>query len=289
MTVNEKYKNRKRLPPWMKMQMPGGITYSKVKNLVNRHNLNTICISGNCPNIGECWSRGTATFMILGNVCTRNCKFCGVETGKPGPVDWNEPERIARSVQIMGLKHCVITSVDRDDLDDGGSELWAVTIREIKRINPEITLEVLIPDFRGREEDIYRVIKEKPEVISHNLETVERLTKVIRSGADYYRSLKVIQTISESGITSKSGIMIGLGETMEEVLLVMDNLLEADCRVMTIGQYLQPSQYHWPVKEYIEPGIFLQLKTTGLKKGFRFVESSPLVRSSYCAEKHVGG
>ena len=289
MTVNEKYKNRKRLPPWMKMQMPGGVTYSKVKNLVNRHNLNTICISGNCPNIGECWSRGTATFMILGNVCTRNCKFCGVKTGKPEPVDWNEPDRIARSVQIMGLKHCVITSVDRDDLDDGGSELWAVTIREIKRINPEITLEVLIPDFRGREEDIYRVIKEKPEVISHNLETVERLTKVIRSGADYYRSLKVIQTISESGITSKSGIMLGLGETMEEVLLVMDNLLEADCRVMTIGQYLQPSQYHWPVKEYIEPEIFLQLKITGLKKGFRFVESSPLVRSSYCAEKHVGG
>jgi lipoyl synthase len=288
MTVNEKYKNRKRLPPWMKMQMPGGVTYSKVKNLVNRHNLNTICISGNCPNIGECWSRGTATFMILGNVCTRNCKFCGVETGKPEPVDWNEPERIARSVQIMGLKHCVITSVDRDDLDDGGSELWAVTIREIKRINPEITLEVLIPDFRGREEDIYRVIKEKPEVISHNLETVERLTKVIRSGADYYRSLKVIRTISESGITSKSGIMLGLGETMEEVLLVMDNLLDADCRVMTIGQYLQPSQYHWPVEEYIEPEIFLQLKITGLKKGFRFVESSPLVRSSYCAEKHVG-
>jgi len=289
MSVNEKYKNRKRLPPWMKMQMPGGVTYSKVKNLANRHNLNTICMSGNCPNIGECWGRGTATFMILGNICTRNCKFCGVETGKPRPVDWNEPERIARSVQIMGLKHCVITSVDRDDLDDGGSELWAITIREIKRINPEITLEVLIPDFRGHEEDIYRVIKERPEVISHNLETVERLTKVIRSGADYYRSLKVIRTVSDSGITSKSGIMLGLGETMEEVLLVMDDLLEADCRVMTIGQYLQPSQFHWPVKEYIEPEIFLQLKTTGLNKGFRFVESSPLVRSSYCAEKHIGG
>jgi len=287
MSVKEKYKNRKRLPPWMKMQMPGGAGYSKVKNLVSRHDLNTICVSGNCPNIGECWGRGTATFMILGNICTRNCKFCGVETGRPGPVDWNEPERIASSVKIMGLRHCVITSVDRDDLDDGGSELWAATIREIKRINPETTLEVLIPDFCGRDEDIYRVMKEKPEVISHNLETVERLTKVIRSGADYHRSLKVIRTISEGGIDSKSGIMLGLGETMEEVLNVMDDLLEAGCRIMTIGQYLQPSQDHWPVTDFIEPEKFLQLKKIGIDKGFRFVESSPLVRSSYCAEKHV--
>jgi lipoic acid synthetase len=288
MAVAEKYKNRKRLPPWMKMQMPGGVNYSRIKNLASRHNLNTICMSGNCPNIGDCWGRGTATFMILGNICTRNCKFCGVKTGRPGPVDWNEPERIAESVRIMGLKHCVITSVDRDDLDDGGSELWAMTIREIKRINPETTLEVLIPDFRGREEDIFRVINEKPEVISHNLETVERLTKVIRTGADYHRSLKMIRTISDSGIISKSGIMLGLGETMEEVLTVMDDLLQADCRVMTIGQYLQPSQDNWPVKEYIEPEKFEQLRTIGLEKGFRFVESSPLVRSSYCAEKHVG-
>ncbi len=270
------------------MQMPGGVNYSRIKNLASRHNLNTICMSGNCPNIGDCWGRGTATFMILGNICTRNCKFCGVKTGRPGPVDWNEPERIAESVRIMGLKHCVITSVDRDDLDDGGSELWAMTIREIKRINPETTLEVLIPDFRGREEDIFRVINEKPEVISHNLETVERLTKVIRTGADYHRSLKMIRTISDSGIISKSGIMLGLGETMEEVLTVMDDLLQADCRVMTIGQYLQPSQDNWPVKEYIEPEKFEQLRTIGLEKGFRFVESSPLVRSSYCAEKHVG-
>lgn len=288
MPVREKYKNRKRLPPWMKMQMPGGVTYSKVKNLVNRYNLNTICMSGNCPNIGECWGRGTATFMILGNICTRNCKFCSVKTGKPEPVDWDEPERIARSVQIMGLKHCVITSVDRDDLDDGGSELWAVTIREIKRLNPGTTLEVLIPDFRGNEKDICRVIEERPEVISHNLETVERLTKIIRSGADYHRSLKVVRTISDNGITSKSGIMLGLGESMEEVLTAMDDLRVANCRVLTIGQYLQPSQYHWPVKDYIEPEKFIQLKMIGLEKGFTFVESSPLVRSSYCAEKHVG-
>jgi lipoyl synthase len=288
MDVKEKYKNRKRLPPWMKMQMPVGITYSKVKNLVSRNHLNTICMSGNCPNIGDCWSRGTATFMILGDICTRNCKFCNVKTGRPGPVDWTEPERIARSVQIMGLTHCVITSVDRDDLDDGGSGIWAATIREVKRINPGTTLEVLIPDFQGHEEKIFRVIKEKPEVISHNLETVERLTKIIRSGSDYWRSLKVIRIIANSGITSKSGIMLGLGETIEEVILTMDDLLYAGCRVMTIGQYLQPSKDHWPVTDYIEPEKFQQLGKIGLNKGFRFVESSPLVRSSYCAEKHVG-
>ena len=288
MSVREKYKDRKRLPPWMKMQMPGGINYSRIKNLVSRHNLTTICMSGNCPNIGECWGKGTATFMILGNICTRNCKFCGVETGKPDPVDWIEPEKIARSIQIMGLKHCVITSVDRDDLEDGGSELWARTIREIKKFNPGTTMEVLIPDFRGKEEDIQRVIDEKPEVISHNIETVERLTRVIRSGADYHRSLKVIRTISDSGITSKSGIMLGLGETFDEVIGAMDDLLEVNCHVLTIGQYLQPSQENWPVREYIDPDQFMHLKAIGLEKGFRFVESSPLVRSSYCAEKHVG-
>jgi lipoic acid synthetase len=286
--VEGKYKNRKRLPPWMKMQMPGGINYSRVKNIVKGHNLNTICMSGNCPNIGECWGRGTATFMILGNICTRNCRFCGVETGKPNPVDWSEPVRIARSVQIMGLKHCVITSVDRDDLEDGGSELWAMTIREIKRINPQTTMEVLIPDFRGNEKDINRIINEKPDVISHNIETVERLTKVIRSSADYNRSLKVVKTVSDSGITSKSGLMLGLGESLSEVLTTMDDLLEVNCRVMTIGQYLQPSADNWPVSKYYEPEIFERLKTIGIHKGFRVVESSPLVRSSYSAEKHVG-
>jgi len=288
MSVREEYKNRKRLPPWMRMQMPGGFNYSRIKNLVSSHNLNTICISGNCPNIGECWSRGTATFMILGNICTRNCKFCGVGTGRPAPVDWSEPERIALSVQIMGLKHCVITSVDRDDLEDGGSELWAKTIREIKRVNQETTMEVLIPDFKGKEEDVHRVIAENPEVISHNIETIERLTRIIRSGADYHRSLKVVRMISDGGITSKSGIMLGIGETFEEVLGAMDDLLNANCHVLTIGQYLQPSQNNWPVSEYIHPEQFVKLKAIGLEKGFRFVESSPLVRSSYCAEKHVG-
>lgn len=288
MDIKEINNDRKRLPPWMKMQMPAGVTYSKVKNLVSRNQLNTICMSGNCPNIGDCWSRGTATFMILGDVCTRNCKFCNVKTGRPGLVDWNEPERIARSVQIMGLKHCVITSVTRDDLDDGGSGIWAGTIREVKRINPETTIEVLIPDFQGHEEDILRVISEKPEVISHNLETVERLTGIIRSGADYRRSMKVIGIIADSGTTSKSGIMLGLGETTEEVITTMDDLLNAGCRVLTIGQYLQPSKDHWPVTDYIEPEKFRQFETIGLNKGFRFVESSPLVRSSYCAEKHVG-
>lgn len=270
------------------MQMPQGETYSKVKNLVNRYHLHTICSSGNCPNIGDCWGRGTATFMILGDICTRNCKFCGVETGRPKPVDWDEQERVARSVKIMGLKHCVITSVDRDDLEDGGSALWAATIREVKRVNPDTTMEVLIPDFQGHEEDIHRIIGENPEVISHNLETVERLTKIIRSGADYRRSLRVIRIISTSGIVSKSGIMLGLGETKEEILQTMDDLLDAGCKVMTIGQYLQPTLDHWPVIDYVRPEVFLEYEEIGLEKGFRFLESSPLVRSSYCAEKHVG-
>jgi lipoic acid synthetase len=276
------------LPPWLKMQMPEGETYSKIKNLVNSHHLHTICTSGNCPNIGDCWGRGTATFMILGDVCTRNCRFCGVKTGRPEPVDWDEPERVARSVKVMRLKHCVITSVDRDDLEDGGSALWAATIREVKRVNPGTTMEVLIPDFMGHKKDLYRIIEEKPEVISHNLETVERLTKIIRNKADYRRSLDVIQTISETGIVSKSGIMLGLGETGEEVIQTMDDLLAAGCRVMTIGQYLQPSLSHWPVTDYIRPEIFSEYEKTGLEKGFRFVESSPLVRSSFHAEKHVG-
>jgi len=270
------------------MQMPKGETYSKIKNLVNRHHLHTICTSGNCPNIGDCWGRGTATFMILGDICTRNCKFCGVKTGRPEPVDWNEPERVARSVKIMGLKHCVITSVDRDDIEDGGSALWAATIREVKRVNPGTTMEVLIPDFMGQKKDLYRIIEEKPEVISHNLETVERLTKIIRSRADYHRSLDVIRIISETGIVSKSGIMLGLGETGEEVIQTMDDLLAAGCRVMTIGQYLQPSLSHWPVTDYVRPEIFSEYEKIGLEKGFRFVESSPLVRSSFHAEKHVG-
>ncbi len=280
--------NRQRLPRWMKMKMPRGENYSKVKNLVSQHGLHTICTSGNCPNIGECWNRGTATLMILGDICTRNCKFCGVKTGKPLPVDAEEPQRVARSVQVMGLKHCVITSVDRDDLPDLGASAWAETIHEVKKLNPETKLEVLIPDFQGKKELIELVVDAKPEVISHNLETVERLTPQIRSAAQYRRSLEVIRIIAESGLVAKSGIMLGLGETEDEVLQTMDDLLAVGCKVMTIGQYLAPTLDHLPVSEYISPGQFERYRTTGIGKGFSFVESSPLVRSSYRAEKHAG-
>jgi len=280
-------KNNKRLPRWMKMQMPKGESYSKVKNTVKKHNLNTICTSGNCPNIGECWNRGTATFMILGEICTRSCKFCGVKTGKPLPVDWNEPERLAESVRLMNVKHCVITSVDRDDLKDGGAAFWAETIKKIKEVNSETTVETLIPDFDNVKENIEKVIKAKPEVISHNLETVERLTPQIRSRAKYRRSLQVIKQIAESGLVAKSGIMLGLGEKREEILKTMDDLLAVGCKVMTIGQYLAPSVDHMAVEEYITPERFDEYKKIGLEKGFKFVESSPLVRSSYRAENHI--
>ena len=280
-------KGRERLPRWMKMQLPKGESYSKVKNLVTQHHLNTICTSGNCPNIGECWNRGTATFMILGDICTRNCKFCGVTTGKPLPPDAEEPWRIAESVHIMQLKHAVITSVDRDDLPDLGAGFWKQTIGEVKRQNPETKIEVLIPDFQGRKELIQHVIEAAPEVISHNMETVERLTPQIRSAAKYQTSLEVIRYIAASGIVAKSGIMLGLGETESEVLQVMDDLLAAGCKVMTIGQYLAPTLNHIQVKEYITPEQFERYRTIGLEKGFTFVESSPLVRSSYRAELHA--
>ena len=279
--------SRPRLPRWMKMKMPKGESYSKVKNLVNQHGLHTICTSGNCPNIGECWNRGTATFMILGDICTRNCKFCGVKTGKPLPIDPEEPKRVAESVQLMQLKHAVITSVDRDDLPDLGASAWAETIREVKKINPNTKLEVLIPDFQGRTELILQVAEAKPEVISHNLETVERLSPEIRSAAKYQRSLDVISTIARTGLVAKSGIMLGLGETEEEVIQTMDDLLNAGCKVMTIGQYLAPTISHIPVKKYIEPEQFEKYRTIALEKGFAFVESSPLVRSSYRAEMHA--
>jgi lipoic acid synthetase len=279
-------KGRERLPRWMKMQLPKGESYSRVKNLVNEHKLHTICTSGNCPNIGECWNRGTATFMILGDICTRNCKFCGVTTGKPLAPDTEEPHRIAESVRIMQLKHAVITSVDRDDLSDLGAGFWAETIREVKKLNPEI--EVLIPDFQGKTELIQKVIKAAPEVISHNMETVERLTPQIRSAAKYKTSLEVLRYIATSGIVAKSGIMLGLGETEAEVLQVMDDLRAVGCKVMTIGQYLAPTLCHIQVKEYITPEQFEKYRTIGLEKGFSFVESSPLVRSSYRADAHVG-
>ncbi len=285
--MNDKLNGRQRLPRWMKMKLPKGENYSRVKNLVTKHELHTICTSGNCPNIGECWNRGTATFMILGEICTRNCKFCGVKTGKPLSIDPNEPKRVADSIRIMQLKHAVITSVDRDDLTDLGADIWAETIYEIKKANPETKLEVLIPDFQGKKELILQVADAKPEVISHNLETVERLTPEIRSAAKYKRSLDVISIIAESGAIAKSGIMLGLGETEEEILQTMDDLLAAGCKVMTIGQYLAPTKEHIPVKEYIHPDQFEKLRTIGLEKGFSFVESSPLVRSSYMAEAHA--
>lgn len=269
------------------MQMPKGKNYSEVKNLVNRHGLHTICTSGNCPNIGECWNRGTATFMILGDTCTRNCKFCGVTTGKPLPPDTDEPSRIARSVHTMQLRHAVITSVDRDDLADLGAGFWAQTIVEIKKQNPQTTLEVLIPDFQGKVSLIQKVIDAGPEVISHNMETVERLTPQIRSAAKYRTSLEVIRCIAASGRIAKSGIMLGLGETESEVVQTMDDLRAVGCKVMTIGQYLAPTLNHLPVKEYITPEQFERYRTIGLQKGFTFVESSPLVRSSYRAEAHV--
>ena len=280
-------KGRERLPRWMKMQLPKGESYSKVKNLVAQHQLHTICTSGNCPNIGECWNRGTATFMILGDICTRNCKFCGVTTGKPLPPDPAEPRRIAESVRIMQLKHAVITSVDRDDLSDLGAGFWAETIGEVKKLNPETKMEVLIPDFQGKAELIQKVIDAGPEVISHNMETVERLTPQIRSAAKYRTSLEVIRCIAASGIIAKSGIMLGLGETETEVLQVMDDLRAVGCKVLTIGQYLAPTLEHIQVKEYITPEQFERYRTIGLEKGFSFVESSPLVRSSYRADAHA--
>ena len=278
---------RQRLPSWMKMKMPMGANYSRIKNLVNTHGLHTICSSGNCPNIGECWNRGTATFMILGDICTRSCKFCGVKSGKPLPADPDEPDKIAGSVRLMDVRHCVITSVDRDDLPDQGAGIWAETIRKVKQVNPSTRIEVLIPDFRGNTELIQKVIDANPDVVSHNLETVERLTPEIRSAASYNRSLGVIRYIAGTAKTAKSGIMLGLGETYDEVLRTMDDLLEAGCSVMTIGQYLAPTLDHLPVVEYIHPDIFTEYRKIGFEKGFRFVESSPLVRSSYHAEEHA--
>jgi lipoic acid synthetase len=280
---------RERLPRWMKTQLPKGENYSKVKRLIADHHLNTICTSGNCPNKGECWNAGTASFMILGEKCTRNCRFCYVINDVPGPVDWLEPLRLAKTIQTLQLKHCVVTSVTRDDLPDGGAELWATTIRKIKELNPETTIETLIPDFNANPEFLQKVIDAAPEVISHNMETVRRLTPKIRSTARYDRSLKVISIISEAGIVSKSGIMVGLGEKEEEVLQTMHDLRAVGCKVVTIGQYLQPDSNLLPVQEYVTPEVFEKYRREGMKMGFSYVESSPLVRSSYHAERHVQG
>jgi lipoyl synthase len=278
---------RKRLPHWMKMKMPGGKLYMDVKEVVEKNKLHTICTSGNCPNIGECWAEGTATFMILGDVCTRACKFCAVKTGRPDSVDLNEPLRLVNSIRKMKVRHAVLTSVDRDDLQDKGSGSWADTIRVLKKELPELTMETLIPDFDAVPEWVQNVIDAAPEVISHNLETVRRLTPEIRSRAKYDTSLKVIKQISESGLVSKSGIMLGLGEREEEIIETMEDLIAVGCQVLTIGQYLQPTLDHMTVMEYITPETFENYRKIGLKKGFKYVESSPLVRSSYHAEKHI--
>jgi len=277
----------RRKPEWLKIKLAKDGEYLKVKQLMRQEGLHSICESGDCPNLGECWSKGTATFMILGDICTRACKFCAVTTGKPLAPDTNEAQRIARSIKLMHLKHCVITSVDRDDLPDLGASFWAETINIIKAENPSVTLEVLIPDFQGNAELVHQVAAAKPEIISHNLETVRRLTPDIRSRAKYDVSLTVLKAIAESGVVAKTGIMLGLGETREEILQTMDDALAHGCTILTIGQYLQPTKNNIPVVEYITPEVFAEYKQIGLEKGFKFVESGPLVRSSYHAEVHL--
>ena len=278
---------RVRKPEWLKISIGANERYTETKRIVESHCLHTICSSGRCPNMGECWGKGTATFMIAGDICTRSCKFCNTRTGRPLPLDPNEPLHVAESVALMKLSHAVITSVDRDDLPDLGAAHWAQTIREIKRLNPETTTEVLIPDFQGRKELVSQVIEAGPEIISHNMETVKRISPQVRSAANYHPSLEVIRQIAESGTTAKSGIMVGLGETPAEVEELMDDLITVGCKILTIGQYLQPTHKHYPVVAYITPEQFAIYKETGLKKGFEQVESAPLVRSSYHAEKHI--
>jgi lipoic acid synthetase len=274
-------------PKWLRVKLPTGENYRKVRGLVDEHKLHTICESGSCPNMGECWGEGTATFMILGNVCTRSCGFCGVQTGKPEPVDMFEPGRVANSVKIMGVKHAVITSVDRDDLKDGGSEIWAQTVRAIRQQSPGTTLETLIPDFAGYWDNLQVIIDVAPEIVSHNLETVRRLTKQVRIQAKYDRSLEVLFRLKKGGMRTKSGVMLGLGETEQEVIETMQDLRAVNVDILTLGQYLQPTPKHLPVAEFIEPEKFAFYQQLGLEMGFRFVESGPLVRSSYHAEKHL--
>lgn len=278
---------RVRKPEWLKISIGANERYTETKRIVESHCLHTICSSGRCPNMGECWGRGTATFMIGGNICTRSCKFCNTQTGRPLPLDPQEPTHVAESVRLMKLSHAVVTSVDRDDLPDLGAAHWAQTIAEIRRLNPETTLEVLIPDFQGRRELVEQVIEARPDIISHNMETVRRISPLVRSAARYDTSLEVIRQIAASGITAKSGIMVGLGETPAEVEELMDDLRAAGCQIMTIGQYLQPSHRHYPVAEYVTPEQFKRYEETGLAKGFTQVESGPLVRSSYHAEKSL--
>ncbi|MFM6944487.1 MAG: lipoyl synthase [Bacteroidota bacterium] len=278
---------RVKKPNWLRVKLPIGEEYKHVRNLVDTHKLHTICESGNCPNMGECWGAGTATFMILGNICTRSCGFCAVATGRPEAVDWDEPQRVAEAIHLMKVKHAVLTSVDRDELEDGGSIIWYNTIKAVRALNPETTMETLIPDFKGQWENLQRIIDAHPEVVSRNLETVERLTKKVRIQAKYHRSLEVIRRLKDGGMRTKSGIMLGLGEEKEEVLASMQSLVDNGCDVLTLGQYLQPTPKHLPVVRFVHPDEFEMYREEGYKMGFGHVESGPLVRSSYHAEKHL--
>jgi len=279
--------NRNRKPNWLKVQLPTGKSYKKIKDVVSNHKLHTICESGNCPNMGECWGAGTATFMILGNICTRSCGFCSVATGRPKEIDALEPENVAHSIKLMGIKHAVITSVDRDDLEDGGAIIWVETVNAVRRISPGTTMETLIPDFAGNWDNLQRIIDVAPEIVSHNLETVRRLTRQVRIQAKYDRSLEVLRRLEAGGMRVKSGIMLGLGETGNEIIETMQDIKDSGVSILTIGQYLQPTSKHLPVKEFVTPLKFDDYKEIGLRMGFRFVESAPLVRSSYHAEKHI--
>lgn len=278
---------RTKKPDWLKVKLPIGENYRHVRGLVDTHKLHTICESGNCPNMGECWGAGTATFMILGNVCTRSCGFCAVATGRPDPLDWDEPQRVAEAIFLMKVKHAVITSVDRDEIKDGGSVIWANTVKAVRALNPATTLETLIPDFKGDKENIGRIIAVAPEVVSHNIETVERLTRQVRIQAKYHRSMDVIRTLKEGGMRTKSGIMLGLGETREEVVQTLRDLRDNGCDVVTIGQYLQPTPKHLPVARFVHPDEFSEYQAIGYDLGLDHVESGPLVRSSYHSEKHL--
>ena len=278
---------RVKKPDWLKVKLPIGESYRHVRGLVTTHKLHTICESGNCPNMGECWGEGTATFMILGNICTRSCGFCAVATGRPEPVDWDEPQRVAEAIYLMKVKHAVITSVDRDELEDGGSVIWANTIKAVRALNPGTTLETLIPDFKGDWNNLQRIIDVAPEVVSHNLETVERLTKKVRIQAKYHRSLEALRRLKDGGMRTKSGIMLGLGETKDEVLQSLQDLADNGIDVVTLGQYLQPTPKHLPVVRFVHPDEFAEFREAGYKMGIDYVESGPLVRSSYHSERHV--
>jgi lipoic acid synthetase len=274
-------------PSWLRVKLPIGESYKQVRELVDTHKLHTICESGNCPNMGECWGEGTATFMILGNVCTRSCGFCAVATGRPEAVDWDEPQRVAEAIHLMKVKHAVLTSVDRDELKDGGSIIWYNTIKAVRSLSPDTTMETLIPDFRGIQDQIQRIIDAAPDVVSHNMETVERMTRQVRIQAKYRRSLEVLKTLKQGGMRTKTGIMLGLGETKEEVIQSMEDLVAVGTDVLTLGQYLQPTKKHLPVQRFVHPDEFAELRDIGYKIGFDYVESGPLVRSSYHSEKHV--